>query len=277
MGGLEKCVGPFERHCAAAPMRPDSAHVAAPLLAFGTAPLLTSASLSRTVAFDRAEAEGANVTQTNMVRVSSFNGPSGLLLGHDVLPGDLRPSCLAPDREEAWDAEPLFAATMALLGTVGGRRFPIMPGQHLLCAYKEAFLEGPGLVYAAFAIGLPEDRGRDADLFMEDVGAFDPEADAEAQRRELARALLDSVALVGENLRVRYARVLVGVRVRAVPEGSVGCALAAAPYVQLARAAVPHGDAESLGRLPPQEWERHVSGAFLDPVPAMGLAAAGGG
>lgn len=275
-GLLGRCVGPFERHCAATPMSPDSAYVAAPLLAFGTAPLLASASLSRTVAFDRAEAAEANVTQTNMVRVSSFNGPSGLLLGHDVLPSGIEPSRLAPDRPEACDAGPLFAATRSLFGTVGARRFPAMPGQHLLCAYKEAFLEGPGLMYAAFAIGLPEDRGRDADLFMEDVGALDSEEDAESQRRALADALLDSAALVGENLRVRYACVLVGVRVHAVPEGSVGCALAAAPYVQLARAAVPEEGAEALGRLSPQEWERRVSGGFLDPVPSTGLATTGG-
>ena len=271
---IDRCVGPFERHCAAAPMRPDSAYVAAPLLAFGDSPLLASASLSRTVAFDRAEAAGANVTQTNMVRVSSFNGPDGLLLGHDVLPCDPVRSGLAPGRPEALDAEPLLGATRALLGTVDEPRFPIRPGQHLLCAYKEHFVEGPGLMYAAFAIGVPEDRERDADLFMEDVGVFDAHEDEEAQRRRLAGALLDSAALVGENLRVRYGRVYVAVRVRRVPEGSVGCALAAAPYLQLARLAVPDDGLDALARMSPPEWERSVAGRFLGDGPR--LAAAGG-
>jgi histidine decarboxylase len=244
-------------------MRPDGSYVAAPLLAFGLSPRLASASLSRTVAFDRAEGAGPNVTQTNMVRVSSFNGPGGLLLGYDLLPGELAPSGLAPGRREAYDAAPLFAATRALFGTVAEPRFPIAPGAHLLCAYKECFLEGPGTLYAAFAIGLPQDRERDADLFMEDVGALDPAPDVEGQHRGLADALLDSAALVGENLGVRYERVLVAVEAFDVPEGHVGCALAAAPYVQLAQGVVPEEGAESLVRLSPREWEQRVAPRFL--------------
>lgn len=260
---VSACVGPLARHCTAAPLRPDSAYVAAPLLSFGLSPRLASASLSRTVAFDRAEGAGANVTQTNMVRVSSFNGPDGLLLGYDLLAGELAPSGLAPGRPEALDAAPLFAATRALLGTVAERRFPIAPGAHLLCAYKEYFLEGPGTLYAAFAIGLPEDRERDADLFMEDVGALGGGTGVEGQRRGLAEALLDSAALVGENLGVRYRRVLVAVEAFDVPEGHVGCALAAAPYVQLAEGAVPDEGPEALARLSVAEWEETVSPRFL--------------
>ncbi len=256
-------------------MSPEGAHVAAPLLAFGTSPLLASASLSRTVAFDRAESAEANVTQTNMVRVSSFNGPNGLLLGHDVLPCPPVRSDLAPRRPEALDGGPLFGATRALLGTVDERRFPIRPGAHLLCAYKEHFVEGPGLMYAAFAIGMPEDRERDADLFMEDVGVLRSDLDEETQRRAIADALLDSAALVGENLRLRYGRVFIAVRAHHVPEGSVGCALAAAPYVRLARGAVPDEGVDALARMSPEEWERSVSGRFLGDGSRLATAAGG--
>ena len=67
-------------------MCPTDAYIAAPLIAFGVTPRLASETLTKIVAFDRAEASFANITQTNMVQVSSFNGLNGILLGFDLLP-----------------------------------------------------------------------------------------------------------------------------------------------------------------------------------------------
>jgi histidine decarboxylase len=195
-----------------------------------------------------------------MVRVSSFNGLSGALLGLDLLPQPPALSPLLPEEPEVYAAEPLFAATRSLLGTVTERRFPIRPGQHLLCAYKELVIEGPARLYGAMAIAIPEDPRRDADLFMEDHGVLD----TDCTKQCVAAELLGSVRQVGENLGVRYARVFLSVQERFVPSSLVGCVLTAAPYLKLARGAVPPAGASALGSLSVAGWESLVSDAFLD-------------
>lgn len=266
---LDRCIGPFEGYCSSAGTQPTDTYVAAPLIAFGVAPRLASETLSRIVAFDAAEANFANVTQTNMVRVSSFNGLNGLLLGFDLLPQPQLPSELAPSRDDVACAEPLFVATRALLGTVDEQRFPIAPGQHLLCAYKSYHVEGPALLYGAMAVAQPEDRERNADLFMEDHGVLPANGDMLALKRGVAEALLDSVALVGKNLRLRYGRIFASVQCQHIPAGSVGCVLTAVPYIKLARSAVPAVGVEALARMGIAEWESEVAGRFLPNLEAV--------
>jgi histidine decarboxylase len=249
----------MERYCSAAALEATAGYIAAPLISLAAVPRLASDTLSRIVAFDRAEASFANITQTNMIRVSSFNGLNGLLLGYDLLPQPLRFSPAAPERTNVFSADGLFEATRALLGTVAEPRFPIAPGQHLLCAYKAHFAVGPCELYGAMAIAVPVDRSRNADLFMEDHGTFE----IPRTEQSIAADLLSSVELVGDNLGVRYEKVFLSVRSIHVPEGHIGCALTAAPYINLAKAAVPPQGVESLAGLPLADWEAAVGDQFL--------------
>lgn len=264
---LTDCVGSLSQYCSASPMHPAAKYVAAPLIGIGIAPAFQTQTLATIVAFDRAEASFANITQTNMVRVSSFNGLNGLLLGLDLLPQPLEPSG-ASAGIEVFRAEPLFEATRKLLGTVEDRRFPIAPGQHLLCAYKAHHAPGPCHLYGSMAIAIPEDRTKDADLFMEDHGTLAAE-DLPRQVEGLRQAMLDSVRAVGENLRVRYRHVFLSVQLREVPDGHIGCALTAAPYIQLARNAVPEEGVGALAAMSVGEWERQVSHRFVGGVPPV--------
>ena len=160
-------------------------------------------------------------------------------------------------------AEPLFEVTRCVLGTIHNQRFPIAPGQHLLCAYKTYQAVGPCQVYGAMAIAIPEDRTRNADLFMEDHGVFDPGHDMTRQRQAIAESLLESVALIGENIGVRYERILISVQVRDVPEGCYGCVLTAAPYLNLAKGAGPRQGVTALAGMSLADWEADVANQFL--------------
>lgn len=265
-GILPRIVGPFPSHCCACGMQPEDAYVTTPLIGIGVAPRqghpARSETLDRIVAFDRAEASSANITQTNLVTVSSFNGPQGLLWGYDLLPQPLIAHPLASD-PRVRSAQPLMDATAALYGTITSPRFPIMPGQHVLCAYKTGYQNGPCVLYGALAIAIAVDRQRNADLFLEDHGTladgYDEkssgvgEADREAAVLE---HLIDAVDRIGDNLRVEYSAIFFGFRACPVRTGEVGCVLTAAPYVHLARSAVPYGQLELLPSMPLGEWQQ---------------------
>jgi histidine decarboxylase len=260
---LPACVGTQEHYCTAAGFHPSDAYIAAPLISFGTAPLLFSPNLARIVAFDKAEARSGNITQTNLIQVSSFNGLNGLLLGYDLLAGAFRPCEFLPNAPNVFSAEPLFATTKALLGTIEDQRFPVAPGQHLLCAYKTCYAEGPCHFYAAMAIAIPRDRSRNADLFMEDLGVLESTEDPEPKCVEVAKGLMQSVSLIAENLQIAYERVFLSVRTYPVAAGRMGCALTAAPYLRLARGAVPPSGVEALRSMSVEQWERQIQNKFL--------------
>src|SRR5579863_6199157 len=92
---LPRVIGPFEQYCSSCGMTPGSTYITAPLIGIGVARLACSCPgspmLDYTIAFDRAEGAAANITQTNLITVSSFNGPQGLLLGYDLLRQPLCP------------------------------------------------------------------------------------------------------------------------------------------------------------------------------------------
>jgi histidine decarboxylase len=210
------------------------------------------------LAFDRAESSTANLTQTNLIAVSSFCGINGLVWGYDLAKQPLRRHPLLPEEQfpQAYDLTPLLEATQALLGTVREPRFPVAPGEHLVCAYKSHTALGPCRLYGAMAIGIASERDRHADLFMEDHGTL---ADADDEALVLGN-LLRSVAGIGENLGVRYEMVFVGLRSCWVAGGRVGCALTAAPYLHLARAAVPDHEVGALEGISLARWQASVLG-----------------
>lgn len=274
-----RIVGPFPRHCAGAGLLSTQAYVTTPLIGLGVAPLTCSPGgsllLDQIIAFDRAEAETANLTQTNLITVSSFNGLQGLLWGYDLVPQPLRrhPCLSAEAFPHVYDAQPLLDATLALYGTVREPRFPIAPGQHVLCACKTLYWEGPCRLYGALAVAIAADRSKNADLFMEDHGTLEDygrwedhgtlgegfhEQNQHEQEGAVLERLIDAVGQISDNLDVRYEKVFVGFRARAVPAGEIGCVLTAAPYIHLAQDAILHDDPERLTHLSLADWQQAV-------------------
>jgi len=266
---LQNIVSPFDYYCSGSGMQPSDFYVTTPLIATGVAPLNSSQNgLDKIVAFDKAEGELANITQINMVTVSSFNGLNGVILGYDIMPQELRQHPLVDSEQypHVYDATPLFEATQALYGTVQEQRFPIMPGQHVLCACKTFYHPGPCVIYSALALAIAEDRSRTADLYMEDPGLLSADYDihvSEEQQSAVIERLIHSVEQISQNLGVRYEKVFVGFKYHHVKAGEVGCAIAAAPYIHLAKNAIPHSDPEILQNMSLQEWQEAVSGHFM--------------
>ena len=267
------CVGSYENWCASAGILPGGGYIAAPLIGFGlcadeaehSSPMLQSI-----VAFDRAESSTANLTQTNLIRVSSFCGVNGLLWGYDLarqpLPASRR-VCRCVRRAKNGDLRLGHCARRRkpLLGTAKEPHFSIAPGEHLVCAYKSHTVRGACRLYGAMAIAIAADRSRHADLFMEDHGVFSGSEsvdtnnqDVQTQESRMLRHLLRSVEQVGENLGVEYSKVFIGLRSWWVPEGHVGCVLTAAPYLHLAQNAVP-GQPSDLLDMTLDKWVSAVS------------------
>lgn len=269
---LNNVISPFEQHCSGSGIEPANCYVTTPLIATGVAPIECSHSgsdmLDKIIAFDRAEASEANITQTNMITVSSFNGVNGAILGYDFLKADLQPHHLL-DRDKypnAYDAQPLFETTKALYGTVSEKHFPILPGQHILCAYKSMYKYGPCIIYGALGIAIAAERDKNADLYMEDHGTIvatrDDLADNEQQEIVLEN-LIRSIQHVSENLGVKYEKILVGFKSRPVRAGEVGCVITAAPYIHLAKSAIPEEGPERLETMGLQEWTERNFSKFL--------------
>jgi len=271
---LPNIISPFDAYCSGSGMQPTDAYVTTPLIATGVTPSECSHSgsdlLDRIIAFDRAEGEFANITQTNMVTVSSFNGLNGVILGYDLLPQELRRHPLVDENQYpyVYDAAPLFEVTQALYGTVRDKHFPIAPGQHLLCAYKTFYHAGPSVIYGALALAIAEDRSQNADLFMEDHGLLSishhntvtPE-----QQMAVVENLILAVDQISNNLGIRYKKIFVGFKYRNVKAGEMGCVITAAPYIHLARKAIPHNDPTLLQTMRLDEWKEQVEGNFMQP------------
>lgn len=257
---LRGVLGPARDYCSGAGFAPGDCYLTAPTINIGVAPCLPavggSASLNHIMAYDRAEVGGAYLGQTNMVAVSSFCGPNGLLLGHDLLWVEAVPHALAPASAlPVYDMAALERAAVALFGTAGAPRFPLMPGELVPCAYKIHAVEGEGVVWGALAVAIARDRRRHADLFMEALGGAQGRGlVADHELAGIVDRLVRSVRQVGGNLGVDYERIYVGVSQAAVPAGHAGCALTAVPYFKLARGAVPTADPADLAGLSLDAW-----------------------
>jgi histidine decarboxylase len=231
---------------------------------------LGSQILDSIVAYDRAEVDDVYIGQINMVTVSSFCGPQGVIWGYDVARNMLPSPPLLGEEElreipdvEVISGERLRESARMLFGTRNKRHFPLLPGSHVSCACKYRTFPGPTLLYAAVGIGIPERRDRHACLLMEDVGECESifySLGLETARRQTALNMVQSVLRIGENHGISYEKVIVDVITKPVGLGEVGCALVAAPYIHLARNAY-HPDLHDMTL---QEWYGLRRKYFLD-------------
>src|SRR5258706_7094067 len=230
--------------------------------------------LDRIVAFDKAEVKDTNIGQTNIIPVSSFCGPSGLIWGYDLARDsnlykyhDFGPQKIIFNHKNIpiYSLDPLLYATKALFGTLDNKRFPLMPGEHVFCATKS--IEYPGLryVYCSISLGIPDNREKEACLLMEDVGYTDTDlSDAKAG---IIKRSAESIARIGETQGIEYSEILTSLKMIYVGWGEVGCALVAAPYFTLAKNAVPSKspkNAQSLFKIGLEEWEMNLFGEKIN-------------
>ncbi len=224
------------------------------------------------VSYDRAEASGAYVGQINMIAASSFCGLNGAVWGYhlakadSIADGSLKPMFMKKRSDgveiPVYSVEPLLDAGLRLFGTSEERRFPLLPGSHVICAVKSNTIRGPNSVWCAIAITIAEDRERDSNLFIEDCGDSIP-ADSDEARTAYLDQLMHNIAVsiirCGDDSGVKYKEIFVGYKTEWVPEGYVGCALTCAPYAVLAKKAVPSpGQADKMLSMTISEWEKAV-------------------
>lgn len=223
------------------------------------------------VSYDRAETLGTYVGQINMITASSFNGINGAVWGYHVAKADsIADGSLKPLFKErrgdgleipVYPVDPLLDAGQRLFGTTGAKRFPILPGAHVKCAVKSKTIKGPTSVWCAIALAIAEDRQKDSNLFIEDAGDSIPAESAQARKAyldQLLRNIATSVIRCGDDSGVKYKAIFVGYRTEWIPEGYVGCALTCAPYVVLAKDALPKEGPERLLDMTISEWERDL-------------------
>lgn len=224
------------------------------------------------VSYDRAECRGTYIGQINMITASSFTGLNGAVWGYhlakdeSIASGSLKPLFLKKRSDAVeipvYPIDPLLNAGRRLFGTENKRRFPLLPGAHVACAVKSVTANGPTFVWCALALAIAEDESKDADLFIEDVGDSIPGRTDEERKAYLDR-LMENIALsiirCGDDSNVKYKQIYIGYKMEWIPQGYVGCALTCAPYIVLARKAVPNKDpASKLLKMTISEWEKAI-------------------
>jgi histidine decarboxylase len=219
-------------------------------------------------AFDLAEVDSAYIGQLNMIIVSSFCGPQGLIWGYDIAFNRLTNNItnkiyknIEGQKVKIFSADSIIAATKSLFGTKENRMFPIKPGSHVPFAGKNYKFEGPKRIYCAIAMGIPENREKNAVLLMEDIGWI-PLNYHKKNKKEIYMIIYDnlirSVLEIGENQNVNYSSILVSLRDLDIKSGEIGCSLVAAPYFTLARNALGNISLNELVSTNLQYWNRSI-------------------
>lgn len=262
-------VGPFDDYCDGYgnPGASGLGYISVLKLSTGMVAKKMDKGLEGIVSYDRAEKNDAYAGQINMITASSFNGLNGAVWGYDLARHDgLTDGTITPimnrlrhDGTEIpiYPVTPLLQAGEALFGTAESRRYPLLPGSHVVCATKDITISGPTTVWSAIALSFAEHRDQDSSLFIEDVG-HDDAGGTPVERENALHArmeqIVDSIMLCGEDQDVKYKEIFVGFKMQWIPEGYVGCALTCAPYLVLAKNAATARPADLL-QMSLSQWE----------------------
>ena len=266
-------VAPFDNYCDGYgnPGASGQGYICALTLGIGMVDRDMDQVLEGIVAYDRAESQGnAYFGQINMIAASSFCGLNGALWGYDLARHDRISDHKVKALFEAkrhdgkaipvYSAEPLIDSAARLFGSNDQRRFPLLPGAQVICATKEYVAAGPKYIWSAIAISIAEDRGKDSCLFIEDAGevAVADSADIDKFGDKLLRNIAKCAVRCGKDNNALYKEIWISYRIKWIPEGQVGCALVAAPYLVLAKKAVPDNDPRKLLNITISEWEKKM-------------------
>ena len=228
-------------------------------------------------AFDLAEATGPYMGQINMITVSSFSGPMGFIWGLDIAINDAfneretKPILTISDPNEDKDlisifsADPLIISAYELFGTEQKKHFPLFPGSHVPCVNSFYYSKkADKYVFSAVGIGIPEDRTKNADLFMQYANGVKKNMSEDVIRSKIIKSIAESVIEVGVNQKVKYKKIYVEVEIKKVPPEKCGCAFTAIPYILLAKDSIPHQKLEMLPDISLHEWKELVEDKILD-------------
>lgn len=271
---VDGAIGPFEKYCDGYGTAGANGlgYISVLKLQTGKVKADMDVVLENIVSYDRAESLGTYVGQINMIAASSFNGLNGAVWGYhlakeeSIANGTQKP-LFTKQRSDGgqipvYSVEPLLNAGQRLFGSAAHRRFPILPGAHVSCAVKDHTVMGPTSVWCAIALAIAEDRTQDSNLFIEDAGDV-PDLKDDEQRVAYLDALMHNIATsivrCGDDSGVKYKEIFVGYKTEWIPEGHVGCALTCAPYVVLAKNAIPAGKhPHEMLSMTISEWEKSV-------------------
>lgn len=273
-------ISPYENYCDGygAPGAQGNGYVSVLKVSVGTVEKTDDFLLDGIVSYDRAEINDAYVGQINMLTASSFCGIAGQVWGHDLAAhNDIIDKKIKPVLEidqydgsklHVYDAKPLLEAGIELFGTEKERRFTLLPGAHTICANKgvtayrpkedRPLKEGEAYgVWCFIALSLSADRDNCADLFIEDAGLWtknDSAEDLKAFLEEHRKSVAWSVVSCGQDSHVLFERTYVGFAYTIMKPGEIGTSLTCAPYVSLARNAVPSTGFNSSNKISLKEW-----------------------
>lgn len=273
-------ISPYENYCDGygAPGAQGNGYVSVLKVSVGTVEKTDDFLLDGIVSYDRAEINDAYVGQINMLTASSFCGIAGQVWGHDLAAhNDIIEKKIKPVLEidqydgsklHVYDAKPLLEAGIELFGTEKERRFTLLPGAHTICANKgvtayrpkedRSLKEGEAYgVWCFIALSLSANRDNCADLFIEDAGLWtknDSAEDLKAFLEEHRKSVAWSVVSCGQDSHVLFERTYVGFAYTIMKPGEIGTSLTCAPYVSLARNAVPSQGFNSLNKISLKEW-----------------------
>lgn len=220
------------------------------------------------IAYDKAEASDTYIGQINMITVSSFCGPHGLIWGYDVAKEDSQDisSLISRDKLKEFDGitirngKNLRTAANSLFGTLNEKHFPLLPGSHVPCAGKYYTKAGPALLYGAIAIGIPENREESACVLMEDPGEIILRGDEtkESIEEQIILNNIRSVVEIGKIQNIKYKEIFIDFYSKNIEKDEVGCVLVAMPYFHLAKKAY----CEELSDCSLDEWKSKVLSQF---------------
>ncbi len=273
-------ISPYENYCDGygAPGAQGNGYVSVLKVSVGTVEKTDDFLLDGIVSYDRAEINDAYVGQINMLTASSFCGIAGQVWGHDLAAHDdvaakkiqpvLEATQFDGSKLPVYDAKPLLEAGIELFGVEKERRFTLVPGAHTICANKgvtayrpkedRPLKEGEAYgVWCFIALSLSADRDNCADLFIEDAGLWTKNDNAEDLKKfleEHRKSVVWSVVSCGQDSDVLFERTYVGFAYTIMKPGEIGTSLTCAPYVSLARNAVPTNGFNSLNEMTLTEW-----------------------
>ena len=272
---INQAVGPSKEFCMGY-MNPGAGegYISTMKLSVGTVDVKDlDAVTENIVSYDRCEKNDAYIGQINMLTVSSFCGLNGAVWGFDlakhddIASGAEKPMYMQskPDGPDipVYNVRPLLEATERLFGKEQQRRFPPIPGSHIICANKDVTARGPLWVWSAIGIAILKDRSKGSSLFIEDANTYGNDSTTESEMigylEGTLRKVTNSIALCGQDQGVEYERIYVGYKYTFVEPHQVGCALTCAPYINLAQNAIPEGmQASDLRQLTISEWEKKL-------------------
>jgi len=237
------------------------------------------------VSYDRCECNDAYIGAINMLTASSFSGQLGAVWGYDLAQAEnLRNTHLYdqpwPDGSTTpvYSIYPLLDATQRLFGTAPQRRFNLLPGAFAVCANKndtnDPIKQPNGWAWSFLALSFLEDRNSGSNLFIEDCGIIEgdpPYSEVQQTMDQTLHKVTECAVLCGVDQNIKYKETFIGYKlvkfIKDQEHQQVGCALACAPYVTLARNAIPVGKNPSdLTDMTLSEWEKALG---LEPLPEI--------